>query len=180
MKNSAIKHIVIIWTSIILIFILLKWGNIWSHSILFENIQSLIIFFGSIIIPVLAIILIKRKLIRYILLTILFFGIILLAFPLTFVGMFLISDLKTGNGFQKIHEQPLNEKDKFVIYITPDKGALGGSNKIYSVDRELIWGFHTRKRLKPDEYNLIQSREPRIDTIFYRNETIIIDYNEID
>jgi hypothetical protein len=130
--------------------------------------------------PVLAIILIKRKLIRYILLTILFFGVIILAFPLTFVGIFLINDLKTGNGFQKIHEQTLNEKDKFVIYITPDKGALGGANKVYSVDRELFWGFHKRKRLKPDEYNLIQSREPRIDTIFYLYETIIIDYAKID
>jgi hypothetical protein len=178
MKSKELKYIVIIWASIVLFFELLGWNSIWNHSVRFHTIKNVITFFSWIIIPILAILLIKRQILRYVILTIYSVILILLAFPLTFVGFFLINDLKTNNGFQKIHEQALNENEKFVIYLTPDKGALGGLNRIFTIDRELIWGFHKRKRLKPGDYKLIQSREPSVDTIFYRNDTIVIDYTE--
>jgi len=179
LMKRTFKYIIIVWITIIVIDYILKWADIWSNYIIVENILNVVLYL-SWIIPILLILLINRKKIKYIFLVIYSLILILLSFPLFFVGTFLFNDLITNNGYSKVYEKELNKREKFVIYITPDKGAFGGSNKMYSLDKKLGFGFVKRKNLDPSEYKLNQGIFTNIDTVYFKKDTMIIDNNKIE
>jgi len=152
----------------------LKWNNIWSEYILFENLLSLLLF-GTFLIPILLILLIKKRIIKYTLLGIFLLLLALAWFPIMFSGIFLINDLSTGNGYRKVFEYKLTNNEYFSIYRTPDKGAFGGDYKMYSIDKKLGLGFISRNKLGPDEYKLLQNVHENTEVLIYKQDSIFID-----
>jgi hypothetical protein len=96
-----------------------------------------------------------------------------------FVGIFAWNDIKTDNGYRKIFEQEIGDNEYFCIYRTPDKGALGGDYRAYTIDNKLALGFIRRRQLRPNEYEVHQNIPKDINTIIYQNDTITYSNKEL-
>ncbi|MFB6344021.1 hypothetical protein ACE1ET_20040 [Saccharicrinis sp. FJH62] len=177
--NKYLRNIVIIWIAIIIVRFIFKKFDIWSEYIIVENLLNIITYFGWIL-PFLLISIIKIKALKYSLFLLYSFVLIVFSFKLLFLGIMFFNDLMTSNGFEKVYEKTLNNKETFAIYKTPDSGAMGScSSTIYCIQKNLFLGFVKRYSLNESEYELKQGIYSKIDSIFYQNDTIIFDNDNL-
>jgi len=157
-----------------LIDLILEKNEIHSKYLIVENLLKLLFFFVWIV-PILLIFLIKKKLVKYVLLTISAILIIINGFFIFFLGMFFINDLFVGNGFRQIFEKEISNNTYFSIYRSPDEGSFGGDYRTYTVDRKFLLGFVKRHQLNPEEYVINQDIKNNSETIIIGRDTIFID-----
>ncbi len=96
-----------LWIVSVLISIILEKFDIYSSSLLVENIKNLLFGFAWIV-PIILILLIRKKVIKYILLA---FSAILIIFKgvyLFFLGVFLVNILIDGNGYKQLFEKEIS------------------------------------------------------------------------
>lgn len=82
--------------------------------------------------------------------------------------LFTLNDVlsNNNNGFRRIYEKPLNNKETLVIYRTPDKGALGGDFIKPAKVRKILPGIISRKVLWDTQIRY----SPRIDSNYIKIE----------
>ncbi len=177
--RKLIIYISIIWIILISVDILLEHNEIHSRFLFIENVMKLLTFFVWIV-PILLIFLIKKKIVKYILLSISAIVILINSYFILFLGMFFINDLFIGNGYRQIFEKKISGNKFFSIYRSPDEGALGGDYRTYTVDTKYIFGIVKRHELSSNEYSLQQDIKNNCETIIIGNDTIFVDNTLIE
>ncbi len=157
-----------------MIELILERNEIHSKYLVIENIMKLLFFFVWIV-PILLTFLIKKKVVKYSLLTIGVILIIINSFSIIFLGVFFINDLFVGNGYRQIFEKKISNNTYFSIYRSPDEGAFGGDFRTYTVDRKYFLGFVKRHSLRPEEYEIHQNIKDKTETIIIEKDTIFVD-----
>jgi len=172
--KKGIIYTSIAWTTLIIIDFILESNEIHSKYLVVENFMKLLTFFVWIV-PILLIFLIKKKIVKYILLTISAILIIINGLFIMFLGTFFINDLFVGNGYRQIFEKKISNDRYFSIYRSPDEGAFGGDSRTYMIDKKLVFGLVKRHSLKPEEYEIHQDIKNKTETIIIEKDTIFVD-----
>ncbi len=168
-----INYISVTWILIVGIRFTLGCFDIYSTIILLENIYKLLLLFVWLI-PLAYIFYIKDKIIRYLLIVLCSVLGIYCIGMLSFLSMFLINDLFTGNGYKQIFNTKLKNNTIFSIYKSPDMGALGGNWTIYSIDKKIIPGLVHRRKLNYKDYILSKDYIHNTERIIIGLDTITL------
>lgn len=179
--RKIIIYTSVIWISIVFLYFLQGWIEIYNSNIFFENILKLFVGFAWIV-PILLIFLIKEKLVRYILLA----SVMIILFVcglwslLFIVDAWVMNDLLTGNGFNQIYEKKISDNRYFSVYITPGMGGLGGSWDMYTIDKKLPFGFVNRHKLTNAEFKCERGSKLNTEIIIIGKDTVTIDSDLIE
>jgi len=172
--RKLILYFSCLWIAIVLISIILEKFDIYSNSLLVENIKNLLFGFAWIV-PIILILLIRKKVIKYILLAVSAILIIFKGVYLFFLGVFLVNNLIDGNGYKQLFEKEISNNKYFSIYECPDESDFEGSNKLYAIDKKLPLGFVKRQPLNVEEYEFHQGLKNRTDIVLFGRDTISVD-----